>query len=287
MKKLVLILISTLTIFISACGNTNATKERETSTRVPNSVVGKWYDNDPDEGMRIWDFNDEGIYYSTTEDDYGKEDETFRIRRREYLVDGDTIKLERRIVNLEYTSYGLRLIYDSDYEIKLYEYREDAIKQISEEDKREEYYDSIKDENGLVIEDGVLIRYYTEDKEIIIPDNVTTIGSAVIVTELENIDKLIIPGTVKKIERSAFNETPLGKVIIEEGVEEIGDYAFTDSYYTEIHIPQSVKYIGEFAFRCSELNTDGKIYIKKGSYAEEYFSQYNSEYDGAKIIVQE
>ncbi|MBE5927540.1 MAG: hypothetical protein E7270_11350, partial [Lachnospiraceae bacterium] len=117
--------------------------------------------------------------------------------------------------------------------------------------------------------------------------NVTTIGSAVIVTELENIDKLIIPGTVKKIERSAFNETPLGEVIIEEGVEEIGDYAFSDSYCTEIYIPESVKYIGEFAFSSSELNTDGKIYIKKGSYAEEYFSQYNSEYDGAKIIVQE
>jgi len=287
MKKVILILISAITLLISACGNANSEKEREPSTRVPNSVVGKWYQYSEDEGMKIWEFNDEGIYYSTTEDDYGKEDETFCIEREKYSVDEDIIRLERRTMKLEYTSYGFRLIFDSGYEIKLYEYREDAAKQISEEDTKEEYYESIKDENGCVIEDGVLIRYYTEDKEITIPDNVTTIGSAVIVTELENIDKLTIPGTVKKLERSAFNETPLGKVIIEEGVEEIGDYAFTDSYYTEIHIPQSVKYIGEFAFRCSELNTDGKIYIKKGSYAEEYFSQYNGDYDGAKIIVQE
>ena len=106
---------------------------------------------------------------------------------------------------LEYTSYGLRLIFDPSYDIKLYEYREDAAKQIPDEWKQEEYYESIKDENGCVIEEGVLIRYYTEDKELTIPDNVTTIGSAVIVTELEDIDKLTIPGSVKKLEKSAFN----------------------------------------------------------------------------------
>ncbi|MBQ4068887.1 MAG: hypothetical protein IJC76_06515 [Lachnospiraceae bacterium] len=139
MKKLLLILISTLTIFMSACGNTDTTKEREPSTRVPNSVVGKWYDNDPDEGMRIWDFNDKGIYYFTTEDDYGKEDETFSIRRREYSIEGNKIRLERREVTLEYTSYGIRLIYDSGYEIKLYEYREDAVKLLSDEEITDTY----------------------------------------------------------------------------------------------------------------------------------------------------
>ena len=88
MKKLLLILISTLTIFMSACGNTDTTKEREPSTRVPNSVVGKWYENNSDEGMRIWDFNDKGIYYVTGEKMYGKEDETYSIRRREYSIEG-------------------------------------------------------------------------------------------------------------------------------------------------------------------------------------------------------
>ena len=132
MKKLLLSLISVLTIFMSACGNTDTTKEREPSTRVPNSVVGKWYDNDPDEGMRIWDFNDEGIYYVTSEKMYGKEDETYSIRRREYSIEGNKIRLERRDVSLEYTSYGFKLIYDSGYEIKLYEYREDAVKLLSD-----------------------------------------------------------------------------------------------------------------------------------------------------------
>jgi len=137
MKKLVLILISTLTIFISACGNTNATKERETSTRVPNSVVGKWYDNDPDEGMRIWDFNDEGIYYFDNEKMYGKEDETYEIQRYKYSIEGDTIHLYKRDATIKYTSYGFCLIFESGYERKLYEYREDAVKLLSDEENGE------------------------------------------------------------------------------------------------------------------------------------------------------
>ena len=55
----------------------------------------------------------------------------------------------------------------------------------------------------------------------------------------------------------------------------------------EIYIPESVGYIGEFAFGFSELNNDGKIYVKKGSYAEEYFSQYDGECYGAEVIVEE
>ncbi len=287
MKKMYVILISMIAVLMSACGNTNSKGEREPSTRVPNSVVGKWYEYSSDEGVKIWDFNDEGIYYSAPEDIYGKEDETLEIQRDEYSIEDNIIHMYKRDATVEYTSYGLCLIFESGYERKLYEYRDDALNQIPNEYKEEEYYESMKDENSCVIEDGVLLRYYTEDKEITIPDNVTIIGSAVIITELDNIDKLTIPGSVKKLERSAFNETPLGCVIMEEGVEEIGDYAFTDSYYTEIYVPESVKSIGEFAFRCSEGNNNGKIYVKKGSYAEEYFSQYEGDCYGAKIIVEE
>ncbi|MBE5927499.1 MAG: leucine-rich repeat domain-containing protein [Lachnospiraceae bacterium] len=283
MKKILLIIICIVTLFLSACGNINTTKEREPSTRVPNSVVGKWYENTEDEGIKIWDYNEDGIYYSAHENIYGKEDETLTIQRHKYSIDGDIIHLYKRDASIEYTSYGFCLTFESGYERKLYEYREDAVKQITDEYNDEE---NMIDENGCVIENGVLIRYYTEDKEIRIPDNVTTIGSAVMMTELENIDKLIIPGAVKKLEKSAFNETPLGKVVMEEGVEEIGDYAFADSYFTEIYVPESVNYIGEFAFRCSELNNAGKIYVKKGSYAEEYFSQYNGDCYGAEIIFE-
>lgn len=130
------------------------------------------------------------------------------------------------------------------------------------------FYAEQKDKKGFVIVDGVLMKYFTKKTKIEIPDNVTEIGPGVIVMEAEDedgypktIEKLTIPGTVKKIEISAFNETSLRKVIIKDGVEEIGDYAFADSYFEEIHIPASVMYIGEWAFDCCE-GKDGKIYIK-------------------------
>ena len=197
MKRIVIVLICTVLMLMTACGNVNEKTEREASTRVHNSVVGKWYQYSSAEGIEIWDFNEEGIYYSTNEKMYGKEDETYEIQRHEYSIEGNTIHMYKEDATLEYTSYGLHLIYSPSYDIKLYEYREDAAKQIPDEWKQEKYYESIKDENGCVIEDGVLIRYYTEDKEIIIPDNVITIGSAVIVREAGDIDKLTIPGTVK------------------------------------------------------------------------------------------
>ena len=130
---------------------------------------------------------------------------------------------------------------------------------------------------------------FTKKTKIEIPDNVTEIGPGAIVMEAEDedgypktIEKLTIPGTVKKIGMSAFNETSLRKVIIKDGVEEIEDYAFADSYFDEIHIPASVKYIGEWAFDCCEGN-DGKIYIKKGSYAEKYFKEY-PEYERQLVV---
>ena len=139
MKKVIIILISAVTLLMSACGNTDTTKEREPSTRVPNSVVGKWYDNDPDEGMRIWDFNEDGIYYFDNEDMYGKEDETYKIQRYEYSIEGDIIHLYKRDATVEYTSYGFCLIFESGYERKLYEYREDAVKMLSDEEITDTY----------------------------------------------------------------------------------------------------------------------------------------------------
>ena len=137
-----------------------------------------------------------------------------------------------------------------------------------------------------MIEDGVLIKYFTDDKEITIPDNVEELGSGCIVSNLERIDKITICENIKKIGISAFNETPVKCIVMEEGVEEIGEYAFTDSYFDEIYIPASVKYIGGNAFVSSEGNPEGKIYVKKGSYADEYFETHNK-YSGEVIVLEE
>ena len=140
MKKILLIIISMVAVLMSACGNINIGNketEREPSTREPNSVVGKWYQYSSDEGIEIWDFNKEGIYYCTGEEMYGKEDETYEIQRHEYSIEDKIIHMYKRDATVEYTSYGFRLIFDSSYEIKLYEYREDALNQIPDEYKEE------------------------------------------------------------------------------------------------------------------------------------------------------
>jgi len=297
-KKL-FVVTSIITITLTACGNeevsnkeTNKQIEKVTEqfTHMPNSIIGKWYQCNDGERINIWEFSANGEYYYDREEMFGKEDETYHILREKYSIEGNSMTMDGREAIIEYTDYGLYIKeVDSEYELKLYEYRQDALESSDKYWTSDKYYETLKDENGCVIEDGVLIRYFTNDKEIVIPDNVTGLGGFVIASELEEIDKLTISGNVKEIGASAFCEVPLGVVIIEEGVEKIGRTAFEDSYFNEIHIPFSVDSISSDAFRINEGRYDAKIYVKKGSYAENYFKENSdgNDFFGAEIIVEE
>lgn len=46
-------------------------------------------------------------------------------------------------------------------------------------------------------------------------------------------------------------------------------------------MPDSVRFIGDNAFTSEEFN-DGKIYVKAGSYAEDYFEDAN--YSGELVV---
>lgn len=286
--KIILFTIGVMANLLTACGNVDANNKettKESSTRAANSVISKWYHCVDGDWVDVWVFEEDNEYYSTHEDNYGKEDETFEIVRSAYSIEGNSIILDGREATIEYTDYGLYIKYvDDKSERKLYEYRQDALKSTDRYLTSDKYYETLKDENGYVIEGEVLIKYFTNDSEITVPENITEIGSSLIVTNLEHIDKITIPGNVKKIGMSAFNETSTRCFILEEGVEVIGDYAFADSYWDEIYIPTSVNAIGEFAFDCSEGNSKGKIYVKKGSYADKYFSDKGNQYSGNVIV---
>ena len=284
--KIKLIIACIISIILTACGNISG-GNKEQSTRTPNSVVGRWYQYEGGEWLNVWIFQENGVYYSASEEVIDKEDETLEIARRRYKIDGDTIILDGMEAILEYTDYGFCIKYkDAKNGRMFYENRQDALEASDEYFISDKYYETLKDENGCVIEDGVLIKYFTDDKEITIPDNVEELGSGCIVSNLERIDKITISENIKKIGISAFNETPVKCIVMEEGVEEIGEYAFTDSYFDEIYIPASVKYIGGNAFVSSEGNPEGKIYVKKGSYADEYFETHNK-YSGEVIVLEE
>ena len=256
---------------------------REPSTRTPNSVIGKWYQYEEwdQNNVYIWEFEEGGKYYFTREENYYKQGEDYIISKYDYSVNEDEIILDSEAHKMEYTDYGLCLIdVDGDF-TKLYEYRQDALEGNSKYYTSDFYLQTMADENGCVIQDDVLIAYFTNDKNIVIP-NVKEISGFVIKSELERIASIFIPGYVEKIGNGAFGETPVDKIYIEDGVKEIGDYAFSDCYFDEIHIPASVEAIGDLAFSYEEANTDGKIYVQAGSYAEEFFK--DAHFTGEVIV---
>ena len=171
--KIILFTIGVMATLLTACGNADANNKettKEPSTRAANSVIGKWYHCVDGDWVDLWVFEEDSEYYSTHEDNYGKEDETFEIVRSAYSIEGNSIILDGREATIEYTDYGLYIKYvDDKSERKLYEYRQDALKSTDRYLTSDKYYETLKDENGYVIEGEVLIKYFTNDSEITVP----------------------------------------------------------------------------------------------------------------------
>ncbi len=84
---------------------------------------------------------------------------------------------------------------------------------------------AVADENGFVIEDGVLKEYTGDATEVVIPDGVTEIGTDAFYKAA--ITKVSLPASVEKIGSGAFAEiTGLTEVEWSEGLKEIGVKAF-------------------------------------------------------------
>lgn len=140
--------------------------------------------------------------------------------------------------------------------------------------------DKIPLNNGLNIQDNVVVKATPDIKSVTIPDGVTSIGSSAFkgcssltsvtignsVTSIgssafedcSSLTNIKIPDSVKSIDVSAFdNCTSLTNVTIGNSVTSIGSLAFYNcSSLTSITIPNSVASIGDSAFEdCSSLTS--------------------------------
>ncbi len=104
-----------------------------------------------------------------------------------------------------------------------------------------------------------------EGRDVVIPARIMYKGKSYPVAEIGSsaflgagVKSIVIPNTVRKIERSAFGSLPYVRNIeIPSSVKLIGDFCFSKcAELTEMKIPESVTKIGSFAFsECPKLAT--------------------------------
>lgn len=117
------------------------------------------------------------------------------------------------------------------------------------------------DENGFVINNGVLMAIFADDpKEIVIPEGVTTIGTHVLHQRSVGVNCTIkFPKSLRRLEDHAFDDC-LCKYTLNKGLEYVGEGALIGMQNTTLTIPTTVKYIGDYGFADAECAK--KIVIK-------------------------
>ena len=131
-------------------------------------------------------------------------------------------------------------------------------------------------DSDFEIKNGILKKYHGKGGNIIIPNDVTSIGRYAFY-HCDGLKKVTIPGSVKIINEDAFYYCKgLEQVTLLDGVEEIKDSAFRwCSELTKVTIPDSIKWIGRWAFL--ESRKLAKVTLPKGvRYGTEAFSDKTS-----------
>lgn len=108
--------------------------------------------------------------------------------------------------------------------------------------------------NNFIIIDGVLKKYLGNDEVVSIPQKVKVIGESVFRNNFD-ITTVIVPDSVVKIEKSAFEFSSLEKIILSDNLQVIEANAFYQcQYLEEIEIPNHIKEIDINTFcSCSAL----------------------------------
>lgn len=107
----------------------------------------------------------------------------------------------------------------------------------------------------FIIQDKVLVKYKGQEKTVVIPDGVETIGEEAFKGK-KALTTIIMPDSVEKIDISAFERcVNLEEIAFSKNLDGICSFAFKDcTAIEEIIIPESVGHIGDCAFwGCTSL----------------------------------
>lgn len=149
-----------------------------------------------------------------------------------------------------------------------------------------------KEFGDFVIMGGILSKYLGAEKDVIVPDNVTTIGENAF-AEAYHVETITIPDTVKTIANKllgtiySWGDNPkpqLKKVVIGNGVTSIGDEAFAScEKLTEVVFGTGLSSIGQRAFSgCKELKS---IDLSKTALTEINQEAFNGCWNAKKVIL--
>lgn len=117
------------------------------------------------------------------------------------------------------------------------------------------YSDSLINENGFIIDNGLLIQYIGTENIIEIPSNVTSIGESSF-SRCISITQIIIPEGVTRIGSNAFYECrSLAQIIVSDSVTSIGLNAFSNTLWYN-NQPDGLVYVGKVTYTYKGIMTE-------------------------------
>ena len=123
--------------------------------------------------------------------------------------------------------------------------------------------------SDFIIENGVLTKYTGSSENVVVPDDVKSIGESAFYRSC--IKKITLPCKLKSIKSQAFaNCSKLTEIEIPDSVTTIGKYAFSNSALEHIKLSAKLKKISEHAFCSTNLQSidipEGVTKIEDGAF---------------------
>ena len=108
----------------------------------------------------------------------------------------------------------------------------------------------------FVIDQGVLVKYTGEDREVTVPDRVKAIGLLAFHGQ-SSLTKIVLPDSVTELQGGFIGCSSLETLILSNNLESIPDVAFQDCVNLKtIILPSNLRFIGNLVFNnCSSLTT--------------------------------